>query len=63
MAVIGLTIDDDGLPRGAYRRVAIAGKIIERAEALGIPRQDVIIDTLAMAITRTAKPGSPCPGA
>ena len=57
--VIGLTIDDDGLPKTADRRVAIAGKIIERAEKLGIPRQDVIIDTLAMAIAADSKAGLP----
>ena len=58
-AVIGLTLDDDGLPKDADRRVAIAGKIIERAEALGIPRQDVIIDTLAMSIAADSKAGLP----
>lgn len=57
--VIGLTIDDDGLPKDADKRVAIAGKIIERAEKLGIPRQDVIIDTLAMAIAADSKAGLP----
>ena len=57
--VIGLTIDDDGLPKTADKRVAIAGKIIERAEKLGIPRQDVIIDTLAMAIAADSKAGMP----
>jgi len=58
-AVIGLTIDDDGLPKDADRRVAIAGKIIESAEAVGIPRQDVIIDTLAMAIAADNNAGLP----
>lgn len=58
-AVIGLTIDDDGLPKTADKRVSIAGKIIERAEKLGIPRQDVIIDTLAMAIAADSKAGLP----
>jgi len=57
--VIGLTIDDDGLPKDADKRVAIAGKIIERAEKLGIPRQDVIIDTLAMTIAADSKAGLP----
>ena len=57
--VIGLTIDDDGLPKTADRRVSIAGKIIERAEKLGIPRQDVIIDTLAMAIAADSKAAMP----
>ncbi|MFC2021287.1 dihydropteroate synthase [Chloroflexota bacterium] len=57
--VIGLTIDDDGIPKDADKRVAIAGKIIEAAEAMGIPRQDVIIDTLAMTIAADSKAGVP----
>lgn len=49
-AVIGLTIDDEGIPKEAERRVAVAYKIIERAESLEIPREDVIIDCLALTI-------------
>jgi len=49
-AVIGLTMDDAGIPKDAARRVAIAHKIVERAEALGIPREDVIIDCLALTV-------------
>lgn len=35
---------NEGTPNSPERRVAIARKIVECAEALGIPRQDVIID-------------------
>ncbi len=49
-AVIGLTIDDKGIPKDAEGRVAIAHKIVERAGTLGIPREDIIIDCLAMAV-------------
>ena len=49
-AVIGLTQDDEGIPNNAERRVAIAHKIVERAEAAGIPRQDIMIDCLAFAV-------------
>lgn len=49
-AVIALTMDDSGIPSDAATRVAIATKIVERAEALGIPRHDVIIDCLALAV-------------
>jgi len=49
-AVIGLTMDESGIPNEAERRVAIARKILERAEALGIPREDVIIDCLALTV-------------
>jgi 5-methyltetrahydrofolate--homocysteine methyltransferase len=48
--VIGLTQDDEGIPNNADRRVAIAHKIAERAEAAGIPRQDIMIDCLAFAV-------------
>ena len=49
-AVIGLTIDDSGIPKGAERRVAIAHKIVGRADALGIPREDMIIDCLTLTV-------------
>ncbi|MBM4463140.1 MAG: pterin-binding protein [Chloroflexi bacterium] len=56
-AVIALTIDDEGIPKEAGRRVAIACKIIERAEALGILREDVIIDPLAMTVGADSRAG------
>jgi 5-methyltetrahydrofolate--homocysteine methyltransferase len=49
-AVIGLVQDDEGIPKNMERRVAIARKIVEQAEAVGVPREDVIIDCLAFAI-------------
>ena len=49
-AVIALAQDDEGIPKDAERRVANARKIVERAEALGIPREDIIIDSLAFAL-------------
>jgi len=49
-AVIGLTMDDDGIPTEPDHRLAIAHKIVERAEKIGIPRQDVIIDCLVLTI-------------
>jgi len=56
-AVIGLTIDDEGIPRESDRRVAIAHRIIERAEALGIPPEDVIIDCLALTLGADSNAG------
>ena len=56
-AIIGLTMDDEGIPDSPERRVAIAHKIVERAEALGIPRQDVIIDCLAMTVGADSRAG------
>ncbi len=49
-AVIGLVQDDEGIPKDSERRVAIAHKIVERAEAVGISRQDIIIDCLTLAV-------------
>ena len=49
-AVIGLVQDDEGIPKDAERRVSIARKIVERAEAIGIDREDVVIDCLAFAV-------------
>jgi len=56
-AVIGLTQDDNGIPRDAEQRVAIARKIVERAETIGIPREDIIIDCLALAVGAEAGSG------
>jgi 5-methyltetrahydrofolate--homocysteine methyltransferase len=49
-AVIGLTQDENGVPDTSDDRVAIARNIAERALALGIPREDIIIDCLALAL-------------
>jgi 5-methyltetrahydrofolate--homocysteine methyltransferase len=49
-AVIGLVQDDEGIPKDSKRRASIAYKIVERAEAAGIARDDIIIDCLAFAI-------------
>jgi 5-methyltetrahydrofolate--homocysteine methyltransferase len=49
-AVVGLIMDDTGIPPTPEARVAVARKIVERAGALGIPPEDVVIDPLAMAV-------------
>lgn len=49
-AVIGLAMDEGGIPPTAEDRLAVARRIVERAEALGIPRQDVVIDCLALTV-------------
>jgi 5-methyltetrahydrofolate--homocysteine methyltransferase len=48
--VIGLVQDDEGIPNNAERRVAIAHKIVQQAEAAGIPREDIMIDCLTFAV-------------
>jgi 5-methyltetrahydrofolate--homocysteine methyltransferase len=49
-AVVGLVQDDEGIPKDARRRVSIARKIVERAEAVGISRENIVIDCLAFAV-------------
>jgi 5-methyltetrahydrofolate--homocysteine methyltransferase len=49
-AVIGLAQDDDGIPKTAERRVAVAYKIVEAAAKMGIPKEDIVIDVMTYAI-------------
>jgi 5-methyltetrahydrofolate--homocysteine methyltransferase len=56
-AVIGLCMDDDGIPETPERRLAVAEKIVERAEALGISRENVLIDCLALTMGADSKAG------
>jgi len=48
-AVVGLTLDEAGIPDSGDARFALAVRIVEAAEAYGIPREDIVIDCLAMA--------------
>ena len=57
LPVIGLTLDEKGIPAEAEARVAIAHRIVERAEALGIPREDVIIDCLTLSLGANVQAG------
>jgi 5-methyltetrahydrofolate--homocysteine methyltransferase len=50
-AIIGLTMDDEGITHDPEKRLIIAEKILERAVKLGINENDVIIDPLAMAVS------------
>ena len=56
-AVIGLCMDDQGIPETAEKRLAVAGAIIERAAALGIPAEDVVIDPLALTMGADSNAG------
>jgi len=56
-AVIGLTIDDNGIPKTPEERVAAADKILQRAVQLGIPAEDIIIDPLVMTVGSDSKAG------
>jgi len=56
-AVIGPTMDDEGIPDTSEKRLAVARKIVERAEGLGIPREDVVIDCLALTVGADSQAG------
>jgi 5-methyltetrahydrofolate--homocysteine methyltransferase len=56
-AVIGLCMDDNGIPATAEQRFAVAARIIERATKIGIALEDVVIDPLAMAMSADSKAG------
>ena len=47
-AVVGLTLDQSGIPPKAEGRFAIARRITEAALAAGIPREDIYIDCLTL---------------
>ena len=54
-AVIGLTMDDNGIPKTPEERIAVAEKIIERAARMGIPVEDIIIDPLVLTVGSDSK--------
>jgi 5-methyltetrahydrofolate--homocysteine methyltransferase len=56
-AVIGLCMDDDGIPETPEQRLAVAGVIIDRAGVLGIPPEDVVIDPLALTMGAASNAG------
>lgn len=49
--VVGLTLDEEGIPETVEGRVRVAGKIIEEAKKYGIDKKDIVIDVLAMTIS------------
>lgn len=49
--VVGLTLDENGIPETAEGRIAIAKRIIETAAEYGIKAKDIVIDVLCMTIS------------
>ena len=47
-SVVGLTLDEKGIPSSGLERFEIAKKIVKRAEEYGIDREDVYIDCLTL---------------
>jgi 5-methyltetrahydrofolate--homocysteine methyltransferase len=54
-AVIGLTMDDTGIPKTPEERLAAADRIIHRAVQIGIPAEDVVIDPLVLTVGSDSK--------
>ena len=49
--VVGLTLDEAGIPTTAEGRLAIAEKIYRAAESYGIERKNIVIDALTMTMS------------
>jgi 5-methyltetrahydrofolate--homocysteine methyltransferase len=56
-AVIGLAMDDDGIPPTPEARLAVAKKIVQRAGEHGIPPEDILIDCLALTVGADSQAG------
>lgn len=54
-AVIGLTLDENGIPESAEGRVAVAGKIVAAAGRAGITPADLVIDCLTLTVSAEQK--------
>jgi len=50
-SVVGLTLDERGIPKTAAERLEIAQKILDRALSYGIPKEDVFIDCLTLTVS------------
>lgn len=50
-AVVGLTLDENGIPKKWQDRVKIAEKILKTAAEYGIKKEDVFIDTLTLTVS------------
>ncbi|ADI85676.1 homocysteine S-methyltransferase family protein [Geobacter sulfurreducens] len=54
-AVIGLALDETGIPETAEGRLAVAERIVEAAGKAGIRRSDVVIDCLTLTVSAEQK--------
>jgi 5-methyltetrahydrofolate--homocysteine methyltransferase len=56
-AVIGLTMNDDGIPDSAEKRLSVARSILERAKDHGVSVEDIVIDPLVLPVGATPNAG------
>ena len=50
-AVVGLTLDREGIPKTTQARMDIAGRILDTALSYGIRKEDVYIDCLTLTVS------------
>ena len=50
-AVVGLTLDEGGIPKTVQARMDIARKILDRALSFGLRKEDVYIDCLTLTVS------------
>lgn len=50
-ALIGLTLDEQGIPPTAEERLAVARNLLQQVEETGIPKYDLMIDTLVLTVS------------
>ncbi len=50
-SVVGLTLDENGIPKTAEGRFEIAKRIVDRAVKMGIDKKDVYIDCLTLTVS------------
>lgn len=50
-AVVGLTMDKEGIPQTAEQRIELARRIVQTALSYGIPKRDVFIDCLTLTVS------------
>ncbi|WP_330548352.1 homocysteine S-methyltransferase family protein [Aminipila luticellarii] len=62
-AIVGLTLDEGGIPETAERRFQLAERIVETGLSYGIPKEDLIIDCLTLAASVQQKEASETPKA
>ncbi len=49
--IVALTLDEDGIPENAEKRLEIAERILNKAKEYGIDKKDLIFDPLAMTVS------------
>lgn len=54
-AVVGLTLDEKGIPLLSEERYAVAERIVRKAESYGIPKEDIYIDCLTLTASAQQK--------